>query len=126
MLKQYSIKLGSCILPFPFGIMNACCLLILLEKEVAPLNGPVLIGMIGSTLLNTSIFSQTFKLLQSELDAHDLIKFKQTILIGLIGLISWVIIATTSYGNHSEIFILSMIQFVELFLFWLGIQQSIK
>lgn len=126
MLKQYSIKLGSCILPFPFGIMNACCLLILLEKEVAPLNGPVLIGMIGSTLLNTSIFSQTFKLLQSELDAHDLIKFKQTILIGLIGLISWVIIATTSYGNHSEIFILSMIQFIELFLFWFGIQQSIK
>ena len=122
MLKKLWSKVRDSIISCSFGIINASTLLLLVEKDIAPLNGPITLGMIGLFWLYSQIIHLILTMSRSGVHSEKLKQLDQITLIGLLGLVSWTIVATQSYGSYFTIFSLSMIQFIELSFFWFSIQ----
>lgn len=101
--------------PIILVTFNSYFIFTLVMKGIAPLNAPILLGVIGVILFYPIAINSLINRIQ--LPTHNTRlnhNIALTTLIGAIGVFIWMSMALVDYGIHKEIFIISFILIIQM------------
>ena len=102
--------------PIVSGMGNICLIFSLVIKQIAPINAPIMLGIIGAILFYPTVFDLLVRKFQTT--SYDKMRINRsitlTLMIGALGTCFWMLLSLSDYGIHQEIFTISSIQIIQM------------